>query len=126
MGCAPATIQGLKERHSGSYSFTVDENYQSVYRKILTKARACYQTGMITAQMVVAGDLYNDIKKGDISVALHGGLGVDTYLYTEIKAIDENKSNVDVYYALDTWKKAANAVKAWVLNNYEKCGKSED
>lgn len=121
VGCAPATVQGLRESHADRYEFIADENYQSVYRKVLYQARKCYQTGLITAQMVVQGDLFHDLKSGNVSVALHGGLGVDTYLTVDVYGLDEKTSRVVVYYALATWRSAARAVKEWVQEDSTQC-----
>jgi hypothetical protein len=119
--CAPATIQGLKAQHAGKLAFEIDQNYQSVYRSIVTQARTCYQAGMITAQMIVQGDLYTDIRSGNVTVALHGGLGIDTYLTIDITAIGDNKTSVQTYYATDTWHNGAGAVERWVKNKSTEC-----
>ena len=120
-GCAPATLQGLRENPSGRSKIEVAQNYQNVYRRVLTNARKCWQTGMITAQMVVTGDLYTDLKTGEISVALHGGLGVDTYLGIEMKAIDAERTEVQIYNALATWERSAKLVQQWVVGEHSEC-----
>lgn len=56
-GCAPSTVQGLREKHHGKVIFEVQENYQPVYRKIVTNARDRFQAGLITAQMIVQGTI---------------------------------------------------------------------
>jgi len=121
-GCAPATLQGLREKPAGSSTFEAPQNYQRAYRTIITNARKCYQTGMITAQMVVTGDLYNDTKTGEVTVALHGGLGVDTYLGIDIKALTEETTQVKTFHALSSWKDGATLVKQWVLDGSTECG----
>lgn len=121
VACAPATIEGLKKNHANSYSFDVNENYQPVYREILSTARKCYQTGMVTAQMMVQGDLYHDIKSGNVTVALHGGFGVDTHMTIDISALNNEKTKVVVFNALSTWNPAAQAVRKWVEENSTEC-----
>jgi hypothetical protein len=128
-GCAPATIQGLRENHAGKISFDVDENYQSVYRKVLTPARNCWQSGLITAQMVVQGDLYTDTRQGNVTVALHGGAGVDTYFTVDVVALSDSKTRVTVYHAFRNQERAAQAVELWVKENSTVCrvpGPQED
>lgn len=120
-GCAPATVKGLRENHAGTIVFDADQNYQAVYRTVLESARRCHQTGLITAQMVVDGDLYTDIEEGTVSVALHGGFGVDTHLAIDIKAVDKLRTSVTVYHALGTWRKAASTVQEWVLDGSSEC-----
>lgn len=120
-GCAPATVQGLRENHAGKITFDVDENYQSVYRKVLTPARDCWQSGLITAQMVVQGDLYTDTWRGNVTVALHSGAGVDTYFTVDVEALSEAKTRVTVYHAFRNQERAAQAVELWVKQNSKLC-----
>lgn len=121
-GCAPSTATGVREMGPArQYKFEAAENYQPVYRKVLAQARKCYQTGMVTAQMVVQGDLFHDIKSGVVTVALHGGLGVDTYQVIDINAVDENRTQIIAYYSLGPVEKYGGILKAWVLNNSHDC-----
>ena len=108
------------------YSFTVQENYQPVYRKILAQERKCYQTGMITAQMVVQGDLYHDTKSGEITVALHGGAGVNTYQVIDIEAIDDMRTKVVGYYAVGPVEKYGRILKEWVLEDSKECASKNE
>jgi len=103
-------------------SFMAPENYQPVYRKILDQERKCYQTGMITAQVVVQGDLFHDTKSGTITVALHGGFGVDTYQVIDVSALDEQQTRVVGHYSLGPVEKYGQVLKEWVLENSRECG----
>lgn len=121
-GCAPATMQGVRDLGpQKTYSFVVDQGYQAVYRTVLSQARKCYQTGMITAQMVVQGDLYHDTKSGTVSVALHGGLGVDTYQVIDITADGNSKTTIKAHYATGSIQKYGDLLKRWVLEGYKDC-----
>lgn len=119
--CAPATLQGLRASPEGDIKIRIDEAYQPVYRKILSNARRCYQGGLITAQMVVQGDLYTDTQSAEITVALHGAAGINTYLGVDINALDEKTTTVHIFYALPTWKASAIAIEKWVKNNSSDC-----
>lgn len=103
------------------FTFVAPENYQPVYRKVLDQARKCYQYGVITAQMMVQGDLFHDTKSGTITVALHGGLGVDTYQVIDIFAIDEKQTKVIGHYAVGPVAQYGQTLKEWVLENSEEC-----
>ncbi len=48
---------------------------------------------MISTQMNVQGDLYDDLKEGNITVALHGGLGVDTHLTIDTKQLKKQHNS---------------------------------
>lgn len=122
-GCAPSTAGGVREMGpTRQYAFVAPENYQPVYRKVLDQARKCYQTGMITAQMVVQGDLFHDSKSGVITVALHGGLGVDTYQVIDLNAIDEKQTKIVGHYSLGPVETYGRILKEWVLENSNECG----
>ncbi|WP_345195012.1 BPTD_2524 family lipoprotein [Kistimonas scapharcae] len=120
-GCAPSSHQALTRDYADRQQYTVNENYQSVYRRIQANARRCYETGLITAQMQVRSDLYTDIREGVISVVLSGGLGIDTYLGIEVKAIDDDHTRVTVYNALSSWNKAQPVIRRWVENTGNDC-----
>ncbi len=122
-GCAPATVQGLRENPAGSITFEAPENYQSVYRKIMTPARDCWQQGasLLTADMDVHGELYSDIRKGSISITARGGAGAQTYMAIDIVALADNKTRITTYYALRGSLLRAKAVEEWVKNNSTAC-----
>lgn len=122
LGCAPATLDGVRKMGADrSYTFTAPQNYQQVYRTVLDQARKCYQTGMITAQMVVQGDLYHDIKSGTVSVALHGGLGVDTYQVIDISEAGENNTKIVGHYSLGSVRDYGSLLESWVLAGNKEC-----
>lgn len=121
-GCAPTTAAGVREMGAErQFVFTAHENYQSAYRKILEQARKCYQTGLITAQMVVQGDLFHDTKSGSVTVALHGGLGVDTYQVIDVFAIDDVQTKVSAHYSVGSVEQQSQLLKQWVLENSKEC-----
>lgn len=121
-GCAPATMQGVRDLGPDkAYSFTAPQGYQAVYRDILEQVRKCHQGGMITAQMVVQGDLYHDTKSGSISVALHGGFGVDTYQVIDIAAIDDSSTSVTAHYSVGSVERQGELLRKWALEDYRAC-----
>lgn len=121
-GCAPATTQGVRDLGAErTYRFDSNEGYQKTYRTILDQARKCHQGGLITAQMVVQGDLYHDTMSGTISVALHGGLGVDTYQVIDVSAVEDNASHVIAHYSMGSVKKQGDLLKRWVTEKYPHC-----
>ena len=125
-GCAPSTAMGVRQMGpERQYAFTAQENYQPVYRKVLDQTRKCHQYGMITAQMMVQGDIFHDTKSGTVTVALHGGLGVDTYQVIDIKAIDDQQTRVIGHYSVGPVEKYGSTLKEWVLENSEECGPKE-
>jgi hypothetical protein len=123
IGCAPATVQGLRENSSGKYVFEINQNYQAIYRTILVQSRNCFQgSGLLGMADVVQGDLYNDIKAGNISIAHHNPMyGINTWIAIDISALDNNATKVETYYAISTWAPVAQAVEQWVKNGSKEC-----
>jgi hypothetical protein len=122
LGCAPTTAQGLRNNHAGIVSFEVDENYQSVYRKIITRARNCYQgVGLLGMNNTVQGDLYPDLQSGTISCAHHNPMyGINTFIVIDIR-VNQSKTKI-VYYCFNSaWCKNAKVIEGWVTQNSEKC-----
>ena len=103
------------------FTFTVPEGYQLVYRKILDQERKCWQTGLITAAIVVQGDLFTDIKQGTITTALHGGFGVDTHRVIDVLGMDNGSTRVTGMFALGPVEKYGRILKEWVVDNSKDC-----
>lgn len=121
-GCAPSTAGGVRELGaSRQYEFTVPQNYQPVYRKVLAQARKCFQMNLITAQMMVQSDLFTDIKSGTITLALHGALGTETYQVIDIKAIDDESTQISAHYSRGPIDVYGQALKAWVVEDATTC-----
>ena len=122
-GCAPSTAQGVRQETSPgrATSFVAPEGYQAVYRKVITNARNCYQTGAITAQQVVQGDIYSDIRSGSVTVAMHGGLGVDTYQVYDIAALDDRRTKVTGYFSVGPADQYGRQLWGWVMQGTSEC-----
>jgi hypothetical protein len=120
-GCAAPSPQALREKPAGKVAFEIDRNYQPVYRAILDRARPCYQGGMITAQMIVQGDLYHDTKSGTVTVALHGALGIDNYIAIDVKAVNDGRTRVETFYVWDNMLTAAQVVEDWANERTSDC-----
>jgi len=99
----------------------VEQGYQQVYRTVLTNARRCWQTGMITATMIVNGDLFTDTRSGEISVTLYGGLGPSTYLAFDVRALSDTQTQVTSYAGLSSWAGATELPRRWLLEGWQSC-----
>jgi hypothetical protein len=95
-GCFASTPKQFEEVARSVVTLDVASNYQATYRKVLTNARQCWSVGMIGGAMVVTGDLYTDIRSGQIQVGVHGGLGIMLDAVFDIKAVDEGNTRVVV------------------------------
>ena len=114
-------MQGLRDKPAGSAQFEVGQNYQQVYRTVITNARKCWQGGIINGQMTVTGDLYTDTKSGEVTVALHSIGNVDTYLGIDIKATADDRTQVKTFYGVSTWAGGTAAIESWVRTGSTTC-----
>lgn len=114
-GCAPATMQGLRDSYHEKISFKSDQNYQAVYRTLLNQSRECYQsTGLLGVDNVVQGDIYTDIQSGSIAIAQHNPMyGINTWMVIDISASAE-KSSINVYCFNQVWCRNARGIEKWV------------
>jgi hypothetical protein len=115
ISCAPTSIKELKDT-GVNYSFLAEENYQSVYRKIFEKEIEC----KFHNSLDVTGNLYTDIKKGEIILTVRSP-GRGMHFYIEIKAMNENKTQISIYSSSAFFGKNANVIEKWVIENYEQC-----
>ena len=116
-GCSTTSSQ-LREDSEYNYIFTVNQNYQSVYRKILPMMRECFERNVVTAHMVVQADLYNDIKIGNISAIFRTALSSRTHVTIDVAALENNRAEVTVFALVPSRVKA---VEEWVEDGSTKC-----
>ena len=126
-GCAltPPTADGVRAMGpERQIVFIAPENYQPVYRKILDEARRCFQFGVMSAQGMVQGDIFQDTRSGRITHTMVGGFGNQTFEVIDVVAIDNNQTRVVGHYVHATEsasKYHAEALKKWVLDNTPMC-----
>ncbi len=121
-GCAPSTAGGVRDLGPEHQTvFAAPENYQRVYRKLLDRERECYQAGLITAQMVVQGDIYTDTKSGVITVSLVGALGTQVYQVLDVAATDENHTKITGSFPRGSADQFGQMLRRW-LEGSKECG----
>lgn len=112
-GCAASTPQEARdmgpERH---YRFTVDQDYQAVYRRLLEAERTCFQGGaLITASMIANGELYPDTRSAEITVGLYGIVAMINQVVS-IKGSD-GRTEVDAIITAGNVNRLGDKIKAW-------------
>lgn len=93
--CAPMTAREIREQ-SAPESFVIQKNYQATYRLLLEEMRRCFQFGTLGATYIVQGDLYPDIRKGELAVTVVGGLGSMSLLLVDVVESEPNAARIDV------------------------------
>jgi hypothetical protein len=117
IGCAPMTSKELREKYACKDEFSANDNYQSVYKKILHQMRNCYQSG-------VQGDVYPGF--GNVTVTVIEPPRTSIYVMVDVSAIDDTTTKVTVYKARSQTaeRSCSTVVREWVLENSTEC-KSE-
>ena len=112
-GCTPTDMEILEEDYAYRDSFTVEKNYQQVYRETLNRSQVCFP------KFFIQEHLYTDKQSGTIEVMEI--TGNDILIAVEISAIDANRTNVIVYSEESALNKEAKAIKHWLISGSEKC-----
>lgn len=92
----------------GKFEFQVNKNYQEVHRIIKN------HIGRAGDFDRAADDLYTDIKQGTVIFEGNGFFGATTFFYVNVKAIDEQSTNVVIYYKYNTWRERAKEIMEYV------------
>lgn len=119
-GCFASTPKQFEEVARSVTTIDVAANYQATYRKVITNARQCWSVGMIGGAMVVTGDLYTDIRSGQIQVGVHGGLGIMLDAVFDIKAVDEGNTRVVISQRYEQ-SHYTKAIRAWLAGTSDSC-----
>lgn len=121
-GCAASTPDAARQLGpERRYTFQVDVDYQTAYRRILETERKCNQYPLGTAMQMVNGDLYPDTKSGSITVGLYGALGPSIYQVIDVKALDGGKTEVVATFPTGPVEKLGSKVRAWSVMDNEEC-----
>jgi hypothetical protein len=114
-GCAASTAPGVRQNHSGSYHFVVNEHYERVYREALYYARDNHEKSFVLNDRYVTSELYPELREAEISYARSDMFGLrDVFMLIDICGV-EQKSDVSIYYSIVTWKSAAHGIKNHLL-----------
>jgi len=101
-GCYPTTPETIRERPASRAEFTVDANYQEVYRRIVPAARRCGgESVWIGHNEAIRAELYTDIRKAEIaqeSQNMVAGRGI--IWLVEIEAVSDQQTKVTILEGL--------------------------
>lgn len=94
VGCAPSNFNEMKSSADiKKTTFILNENYEDVYSRSLSKSKECLEMGGIIA----IGQIYPKAKKGEIEVALISGMGKNLIHAATIKDIENGQTEVTLY-----------------------------
>ncbi len=123
VGCAPATVQGVRDDASGRAEIDVELNYQEVYRRIITPARACFQgSGLLGPQFIVQGDVFTDVPKAEIAFVIAGTFSSTHPAVIDIAGFGPSRTRIVSHYWSRGWAEIGSLVERWVREGYTGCG----
>ena len=98
-GCFPATPDLIRQQPSNRTEFTIAENYQALYRRIVPIMRHCGgEQAWIGDQATVRSEIYSDIRKAEISKeGTNMLLGRRIEWLVELDAIGDKQTKVTVF-----------------------------
>lgn len=123
-GCAggASTLRELKADPVTHNTFKVEQNYEDLYRHLLSMSRDCFAQGMFGAQIAVVGDLSTRAKAGEIRVEFQGAPSNRVLEALTVEEVAPGASLVNVYTGrhqggVKRWA----SVKRWALERADTC-----
>jgi hypothetical protein len=107
--CA-SSVRELRGDYSRHEAYTIEENYQVIYRRLATMTDQCYSSGGRT-------HIYTDVKKGNMSYNNHG--------YGILLAVDlrgkGDTTKVDIYSGFITRNSNVDDIYEWLIGIRRQC-----
>lgn len=111
------TPQQLREAPVTSSSFEIERDYQAVYRSIISRARPCLQSKYAIAH----GDLYHDIRAGEIGLANLNMVGHSSILTIDLRAVSDNRTAVTTYVRSAVYEPVLASLPDWAHERNRAC-----
>ena len=121
--CAASNVKGLRENYSKKIEFTVEENYQRVYKNLLDKVHECMGEGWagVFASFHIKNELYNELKEGEITFLMSNAGMQSYYMHIDVTSISEKRTKVDAYVYYSTWEKELPLIRQWAFDDNSSC-----
>lgn len=97
-GCMASNYnEMISDESINKKTFNINEDYQSLYKRGVSKVEECHEQGLLTAAITSDSNIYSDIKEAKITVYLMGGLGKQMHHALVFKGNPDNTTKLDVY-----------------------------
>ena len=120
-GCTVRSIS-LKEQPSGVPIFSVQENYEVVFRRITRQARQCYEP----RGRIIKANIFREELRAEVTISISYDR-IERKLFTaEIKAESPSSTQVNTYYTYSppgAWRDGAYAIQRWASSEEPFCGR---
>ncbi len=121
VGCAPITAEQLRAKPGGVYSFTVAGKVQDAYQKIFFRAQSCSESGDFGNNAATQGDIISDTKRSTITITNSQTVGVNTLFIIDLTQLDNETTEIKIYYPLRRYEPTARLIEEWIKNNAPEC-----
>ncbi len=118
-GCT-TTPRQQKSRPSGILDFSIEENYETVFRRITQQAKQCYEA----MGREVEANLLREEEKAEVTIATVYRQITHILLRAEIKAITPEKTQINTYYSYSppgAWRDGAYTLQRWAASEEPYC-----
>ena len=110
----------LKEKPSGIPDFTIEENYEIVFQRMITQAKNCFEPRGYRIESKILRD--KQTAEMIISVLYKGT--AKTLLVANIRAISPDSTQVNTYYTYSPpvkWRDGAYVLQRWASTSKPYC-----
>lgn len=126
-GCTPSVVRDARDGLTGgTISVTINDDFQSVYRRISKFSARCYGQGA-SAIFYSTDRQYGDSREAEIILWVKGTLIISTpspTVIVDIKGEEEKTTNVTVKYDanfIDAWKSWAEIIPYYAERDFSEC-----
>lgn len=125
--CATSNVKELKRYSGNSVEFTVEENYQRVYKNLLDKLHECKGEAWtdVSASYHIRNELFNERKEGHITFIMSNAGIHSYYMHIDFTSIADKKTKAKAYVYYSTWEDYLPLIKQWALDGNSGCELSE-
>ena len=119
-GCSATPYLNLKEQPSGVSDFSIQENYEIVFQRMITQAKKCFEP----RGYQVKSQIHKDKQTAEITVSILYRGTAKTLLTATISAISPQNTQVSTYYAYSPpgkWRDGAYVLQRWASSTEPYC-----
>ncbi len=119
-GCGPTSVARLRERPHRVFSFETPVGYETVYERIVRRARQRYlPTLPLPHQPGVSTSLFPSRQAATVTLWDSGGIGMRYLLTADIRQSEPDRTQVEIYSASSRDDQEARLWMQWAITPLE-------
>jgi len=115
--CSTPMQRDASPASASATAFTVAQDYEGAYRRVLENARRCWPPTTPAGQRDVQGALDNQAASAHVAFGFRARDGADTRLLVDLKSADRTRTDVRISGPAS----AAAAVRGWLEGSSVEC-----